>query len=61
MQESMGFGESVSVEVIRAKPELVKVLTEVIQKNWMLILIIAFIIYFIWKSKQKKEAKVWQF
>jgi len=63
MQDSVGIGEIVEVTVIRAQPELVKILKEVIQKNWILILIVAIIIYFIWKSKnKKKEANVrWVF
>ena len=64
MQESLGFGESVSVEVIRANKSILPVIVEVIKKNWMIILIVAIIIYFLWKSKQKQKKEVktkWQF
>jgi len=62
MQENLGFGESVSVEVIRANKSILPVIVEVIKKNWMIILIFLIVIYFLWKSKQKKEARTqWQF
>ena len=63
MQDSVGFGESVEITVVRAQPEIVKILKEVVQKNWLLILIVAIIIYFIWKSKQKpkEEERTWAF
>jgi len=63
MQENLGFGESVSVEVIRANKSIFPIILEIIQKNWLLIIMIAIIIYFIWKSKQKpkEEERLWAF
>jgi len=61
LQDSVGIGESVSVTVIRAQKSILPVIVEVIKKNWILILIFLIVIYFLWKSKQKKEAKQWVF
>ena len=58
MQDSVGIGEMIEVTVIRANKSILPVIVEVIKKNWMIILIVAIIIYFLFKNKKKpKEAE----
>jgi len=45
----------VEITVVRAQPEIFTMLKEIVQKNWLLIIMIAIIVYFIWKSKNKKK------
>ena len=59
-EESIGFGESVEITVVRAQPVWMKV----IRDNWIWLAgVIVIILYMYWKSKQKpKEARpTWAF